>query len=393
MGGLILYDKEADRLVRVIHLPDLLELIRSEAVDPLTIITEEDIWDKSKGDFITKLLVLLQTTWFIVQCIARWMAKLQVTELEVITLSFACLNIIAYILWWEKPQNINAGTRIEKEFQKSMQQSSAQVEERDVTDEFEEANLEQPHQAGIRPRTQVYDSSNHDCSGWQEKLISGIFWATVFLVLGGIILCYYVGKVIWEARLFSPVRKIVIGRQPRPVRQLDHVFLPSTWSSPREDPATTSIHHDTLGVGTFFASNGASHKGHVVLFAVACGGLFGGLHLISWNSPFPTHTEAMLWRASSLYIMANPILLSIPLALTVYIYKVVDDPLRLVELRPTARLLYSAWFRLFARIPALVIPFYILARFIIIIIGFSTLRGLSPDAYKEVPWTTFIPHI
>ncbi|KAF9474833.1 hypothetical protein BDN70DRAFT_779290, partial [Pholiota conissans] len=64
---------------------------------------EEDIKDRSKGDAISKAFVLLQTMWFIAQCISRWLAKLPVTELEVVTLAFAMLNIITYALWWHKP--------------------------------------------------------------------------------------------------------------------------------------------------------------------------------------------------------------------------------------------------------------------------------------------------
>jgi len=34
-------------------------------------ISEEDIKDRSKGDILSKLIAILQTTWFILQCIAR----------------------------------------------------------------------------------------------------------------------------------------------------------------------------------------------------------------------------------------------------------------------------------------------------------------------------------
>ncbi|KAF9474057.1 hypothetical protein BDN70DRAFT_962619 [Pholiota conissans] len=68
-------------------------------------ITKDDIQDRSKGDTISKALIILQTTWFAVQCIARWSQRLPVTELEVVTLAYALLNGITYALWWKKPQN------------------------------------------------------------------------------------------------------------------------------------------------------------------------------------------------------------------------------------------------------------------------------------------------
>ncbi|KAF9473622.1 hypothetical protein BDN70DRAFT_885670 [Pholiota conissans] len=78
-------------------------------------ITEEDIQDRSKGDAISKTLVILQTTWFIVQCIARWSQHLPVTELEVVTLAFALLNGVTYTLWWDKPQNVGRPVLLERQ--------------------------------------------------------------------------------------------------------------------------------------------------------------------------------------------------------------------------------------------------------------------------------------
>ncbi|KAF9471545.1 hypothetical protein BDN70DRAFT_819844, partial [Pholiota conissans] len=69
-------------------------------------LMEEDIQDRSKGDIISKTLIILQTTWFIVQCLARWSQHLPLTELEIVTLGFAMLNGITYALWWNKPQNV-----------------------------------------------------------------------------------------------------------------------------------------------------------------------------------------------------------------------------------------------------------------------------------------------
>ncbi|KAF8173475.1 hypothetical protein BJ912DRAFT_822147, partial [Pholiota molesta] len=79
--------------------------IQQKVIDPPR-ITEEDIKDRSKGDAISKTFIVLQTTWFVVQCIARWSQRLPLTELEVVTLGFAMLNGITYIAWWDKPQNV-----------------------------------------------------------------------------------------------------------------------------------------------------------------------------------------------------------------------------------------------------------------------------------------------
>ena len=60
----------------------------------------------SKADVLSKLLTLVQTTWFIIQFLARLASHLPITELEVATVGFATLNVFTYVFWWNKPLNI-----------------------------------------------------------------------------------------------------------------------------------------------------------------------------------------------------------------------------------------------------------------------------------------------
>ncbi|KAJ7910819.1 hypothetical protein B0H13DRAFT_2272306 [Mycena leptocephala] len=66
----------------------------------------EDIMDKSKGDALSKGLALAQGLWFTTQCLARVHQRLAVTELEVATLAFAVVNIFIWLLWWNKPLDV-----------------------------------------------------------------------------------------------------------------------------------------------------------------------------------------------------------------------------------------------------------------------------------------------
>ena len=74
--------------------------------DPQISVTESEILDKSKGDPLGKLFTAIQTTWFIVQYLERWITHQPRMPLEVMTLAYAALNILIYALWWEKPLNI-----------------------------------------------------------------------------------------------------------------------------------------------------------------------------------------------------------------------------------------------------------------------------------------------
>jgi hypothetical protein len=73
---------------------------------PRILVTKSEIVDKSKSDTLGKLFTVLQTTWFIVQYSVRWAAHQPRTQLEVMTLAYAAINIIVYILWWEKPLDV-----------------------------------------------------------------------------------------------------------------------------------------------------------------------------------------------------------------------------------------------------------------------------------------------
>ncbi|KIM21298.1 hypothetical protein M408DRAFT_109226 [Serendipita vermifera MAFF 305830] len=85
-------------------------------IDILKIIapTETELKDRGKSDDLTKIIVLVQTLWFVIQCIARGTQSLPLTELEVVTLAYATLNLFIYVFWWDKPRNVECPIRIYK---------------------------------------------------------------------------------------------------------------------------------------------------------------------------------------------------------------------------------------------------------------------------------------
>jgi hypothetical protein len=105
MGGFMLYHK--GKPVKVLTFDRLLRCVENGVVDPETLhIPEEDITDKSKGDGFSKSIVIGQMSWFTMQCVGRWALHLPLTGLEVLTLAFAVVNTLTYIIWWSKPQGV-----------------------------------------------------------------------------------------------------------------------------------------------------------------------------------------------------------------------------------------------------------------------------------------------
>ena len=89
---------------RLLSFEDIEQLVQNDKIE-YPIVTQEEIRDKSKGDAVTQALVVLQTTWFLLQC---------ATQLELATAAFAMPNTIIYVLWWDKPLNVRYSIRVRR---------------------------------------------------------------------------------------------------------------------------------------------------------------------------------------------------------------------------------------------------------------------------------------
>ncbi|KAF9460305.1 hypothetical protein BDZ94DRAFT_1137939, partial [Collybia nuda] len=103
MGGFVQEQASGTGTARPIASHDIGHTVSARAIYDVDI---EEIEDHSKGDEISKGLALLQTGWFILQCIARARQHLPLTELEIVTLAFAALNVVIRVIWWEKPLDV-----------------------------------------------------------------------------------------------------------------------------------------------------------------------------------------------------------------------------------------------------------------------------------------------
>ena len=117
MGGFTLVDpdlKKADprrQHSQVLTYDRLKQIILDSKFDFPEIMTAE-IQDRSKGDAFWKIIAILQTTWFILQCIARGQQRLALTELELVTLALASLNAVTFAIWWHKPLGVQEPVKI-----------------------------------------------------------------------------------------------------------------------------------------------------------------------------------------------------------------------------------------------------------------------------------------
>ncbi|KAF8331697.1 uncharacterized protein EI90DRAFT_3056977 [Cantharellus anzutake] len=78
-------------------------------------VAKEEILDRSKGDWFAKFIVILQLLWFIIHYIGRWAGGLHSSQLETMTLAYATLSVIDYVLWWHKPTLIQLPIHVTKD--------------------------------------------------------------------------------------------------------------------------------------------------------------------------------------------------------------------------------------------------------------------------------------
>lgn len=113
MGGFIYFDGEVESVLDFNNFRNLLGIdIGGSWVTPesprisFPMITAMEIHDKARGDFLSKAIVILQSIWFILQCVAHGQQGFALTELELVTLALASLNGVMYFFWWDKPLGV-----------------------------------------------------------------------------------------------------------------------------------------------------------------------------------------------------------------------------------------------------------------------------------------------
>ena len=102
-------------LTRLTLTPAAVEFLAHNEPTLIPNISKEEINDKSKASALAKTLVCLQASWFCFQCITRIQQGFAITLLELNTFAHAICTLLIYILWWNKPLDIEEPTIIRGE--------------------------------------------------------------------------------------------------------------------------------------------------------------------------------------------------------------------------------------------------------------------------------------
>jgi hypothetical protein len=310
MGGFHVYAPDnSDNQSRGPHRPqyplDQQTVIDKVKRGDIKLPLEGEIQDKGKTDWLAKTLVLLQTGWFVIQCIARGVADLPLSELEVVTLAYTIMNVGIYIAWWDKPRNVDRPIRV----------------------------FEPPYEV---PKQGSSEPSKKDWKWFVQYLRDSLILRTddVKLTTCSSVPTFYSGKPN-KGRDFLP-----------------SVYVPS-----------------------------------------AVGVVFGAIHFIAWSYSFPSHTEQLLWRISSVAMVGVPVCVLVVSGLAplgIWLDEREDE---------------SSIFGICLALVGLVVIFlffvsmvlgplvYAFARVTTFVLAFKTLSSLPAAAFQTIPWTKWIPHV
>ncbi|KAF8660452.1 hypothetical protein AX16_001632 [Volvariella volvacea WC 439] len=309
-------------------------------------IPEKEIKDRGKGDFLSKAIVVLQTTWFVAQCIARGAQGLAITKIEVITVAFAALNVIIYGLWWDKP--LNVGYPIY--FDENGNRVDGPVEEIEETWYHKVFRSIKRCLGGRRGSIDERNEVAGHQRIWQDMI--------------------EYSKGCWRRGSLRRLGRICMKGLTAPFA----VFSPF-----RDMVEEQGLSNRGTSVHPFYASWMDNNKHErTMVFGFVAGALYGGIHFIGLMSA--TGTEWILWFFLSLFLLF--LTLS---TVAAYIARFLSsNHLDGTPAEPGLNIFKTFWI-----FPVLYVALHTLVFFF----AFYSLQTLPESAYQKIRWTEFIPHI
>jgi hypothetical protein len=332
--------------VQVLAAKELERLSKAGEIEWPT-ITKEEIADRSKGDYLSKTIVLFQMTWFIGQCIARGAYGLTVTELEMVTVAFASLAGVIYYLWWDKPIDVRCSipvhllegrlVKIERDIEKEETGSPIIPSPRISAPEIDENVVINPNPV---PTTSIQvDTSSPDPALTRMQRFRAFRRGA----------CEEYGTLLGLVYVF-------IGF---PLKRFFGAF--------GEMADCTTLADKSLRVPTFYSSRNDDDEYDVIPFRLAAcvATAFGAIHCIAWFFHFAT-----------LQVVSG-----LPISIPAFSWLLPEENLGMT----------LHWF-VTGFIMGAMMCLYLTSRIALLILPFVALRALPPGAYVELNWVSFLPH-
>ena len=118
MGGILLVPKDSTPFL--VNSRQLAYLVQ-HGYTQHPLISEDEIWDKSKADTMTRVLTLAQAAWLIIQLCGRAIQQLPTTTLELSAAAIVFCTVGTFVCWLQKPSDVHSCISI------TLESSTAQI--------------------------------------------------------------------------------------------------------------------------------------------------------------------------------------------------------------------------------------------------------------------------
>ena len=241
-------------------------------------LSEENIRDKSNSDGTAKLLALGQVSWFVAQSIMRRAHGLPLSQLETMTLSYIPLFAITYFFWWVKPKDVLTPSVVDLP-DMPLEQKTA-FESLAVSSAFDDEGIGKQDSFwtafSLTPRVFEKEAEDRVLQEAQDKFIQEEKQK--------------LAQSTEEEH--SQGSKTFVARDHEGYCKMEQKGLAACPSKAYKLPAKEIV--------VAYWDPELYHSKR--LWPVIClsGVSFGALHLLSWDTIFPTLVEQWLWRTAAL---------------------------------------------------------------------------------------------
>lgn len=97
----------------IVDANQLFLLRKMDIIQSLPRLSEDSLRDRNKSDELVKLFALGQVLWLVIQLITRLERHLPISQLEIVTLSFAACSVFTYMLLLQKPKDVQTSIDVD----------------------------------------------------------------------------------------------------------------------------------------------------------------------------------------------------------------------------------------------------------------------------------------
>jgi hypothetical protein len=337
MGGLCIHDEEllpdhfaldgkgrlkesrkrrTDAKLTAASLKELAEAIPDVIPTILPRITKADIDDKSKADLFIKAWLTIQASWFCVQCLFRLISGYSISLLELNTLAHCTCAFLIYWWWREKPFGVFESSPLD--MRQHLDLLALLGMHSSFSSNITYSELDCLHYRELDPSKELNESA--DMEEWKVMFGKSLHGFSIAKESHN---CkFHLKKAPYSQNY--PLQRHDIRRWEQASRAIHNLGLRGRHHRRWKAAATSQDIRDIMDTRNTLVINSSTFRNLLVdrvnefaivrritneyLLFLGCtvsGMIYGALHATAWNAPFPTKGQHIMWRISSVTLIAS----------------------------------------------------------------------------------------